>query len=77
MTGKNQWVSPYGDGKWAVKGAGNSKPTKVFDNKSDALDYARQIAKKQHSELFSQKKNGQINMRNSYGNDPHPPVDKN
>lgn len=73
--GKNQWITPHGD-QWAVKGAGNSKPTKIFDKKSDALDFGRQIAKNQHSELISQKKNGQINLKNSYGNDPNPPRDK-
>ncbi|MFC6179991.1 DUF2188 domain-containing protein [Lactiplantibacillus daowaiensis] len=73
--GKNQWVSPHGDG-WAVKGAGNSKATKVFTKKSDAVDFGKQVAKNQHSELIGQKKNGQINLKNSYGNDPFPPKDK-
>ena len=76
MAGKNQWVSPR-DGKWTVKGEGNSKVTRVFDKKSDALELGRQIAKNQQSELISQKANGQINLKNSYGNDPHPPIDKN
>lgn len=76
MAGKNQWVTPHDEGQWAVKGEGNSKATKVFDNKADALEFGREIAKNQHSELISQKKNGQINLKNSYGKDPHPPVDK-
>jgi len=49
MSGKNQWVSPQNDG-WKVQGEGNSKATKLFDNKSDALDFAKNIAKNQHSE---------------------------
>lgn len=72
MTGKNQFVSPHGD-QWAVKGSGNSKATKLFDKKQDALDFGKQIAKNQHSELIGQKKNGQINLKNSYGKDPNPP----
>lgn len=75
MAGKNQWVSPHGD-QWAVKGAGNTKATKIFDKKSDALDFAENLAKKQQTELIGQKKNGQINLKNSYGNDPFPPKDK-
>lgn len=75
MSGKNQWVSPRGD-KWAVKGENNSKATKIFDKKSDAINFATQAAKNQHSELISQKKNGQVNLKNSFGNDPLPPRDK-
>jgi len=72
MSGKNQWVSPQNDG-WKVQGEGNSKATKLFDNKSDALDFAKNIAKNQHSELIGQKKNGQINLKNTYGKDNFPP----
>lgn len=73
--GKNQWVSPRGD-SWAVKGEGNSKATRLFDNKADALAFGKQTAQNQHSELIGQKQNGQINLKNSFGNDPHPPIDK-
>lgn len=73
--GKNQWVSPRGD-KWAVHAEGSSRDTKHFDKKADALEYARQIAQKQGSELIAQKKNGQINRKDSFGNDPFPPKDK-
>lgn len=75
MSGINQWVSPHGK-QWAVKGAGNTKATKLFDKKSDALAFAKNVAQNQHSELISQKENGQINLKNSYGNDPLPPKDK-
>lgn len=43
--GKNQWVSPR-NGKWAVHGEGNSKDTKIFDKKSDAIEYGKKISKK-------------------------------
>ncbi|TGD24925.1 DUF2188 domain-containing protein [Companilactobacillus suantsaicola] len=72
MSGKNQWVSPTTKG-WKVKGEGNSKATKLFDNKSDAINFAKDIAKNQHSELIGQKKNGQINLKNTYGKDNFPP----
>lgn len=73
--GKNQWVSPRDD-KWGVHGEGNSKDTKLFDRKSDAIDYAKTIAKNQQSELIIQKRSGQIQSKDSYGNDPFPPRDK-
>ena len=72
--GKNQWVSPRGN-MWAVHGEGNSKDTQLFNNKSDASEYAKNIAKRQHSELIIQKSNGQIQSKDSYGNDPCPPRD--
>lgn len=72
--GKNQWVSPYGD-QWGVHGEGNQKYTKIFNNKSDAINHAKDIAQNQESELIIQKKDGQIQSKDSYGNDPCPPHD--
>jgi len=72
MGGKNQHVVPHADG-WAVKGAGNDKATKTFDRQSDAIDYARDIARNQQSELFVHRQNGRIRERDSFGNDPFPP----
>lgn len=78
MTSKNQWVSPRKNGNgWAVHGAGNSKDTKHFDNKAEAIMLARLIAENQKSEMIVQNKNGKIGIKNSYGNDPFPPRDKN
>lgn len=70
--GKNQHVVPLNDG-WAVKGEGNENYTKTFEKKSDAIDYAKQIAKNQKSELIIHGKDGKIQERNSYGSDPYPP----
>jgi len=70
--GKNQHVVPHGD-KWAVKGAGNSKATKVCNTQTEARSVARGIAIHQNSELFVHRGNGQIRERNTYGNDPFPP----
>lgn len=73
--GKNQWVSPTSNGKWKVHGEGSSKATKVFDNKSQAVEFGKGIAKNQQSELIVQKKDGKIQSKDSYGNDPLPPRD--
>lgn len=67
--GKNQHVVKHPDG-WAVKGAGNSKATKVTKTQKEATDVARNIAKNQQSELLIHGRNGQIREKDSHGNDP-------
>ena len=73
--GKNQHVVPHPDG-WAVKGAGNSKATKVTTTQAEATQRAQQIARNQHSDTKIHGRDGKIRAGNSYGNDPHPPKDK-
>lgn len=73
--GRDQWVSPRGD-KWAVHGAGTSRDTKLFSTQSEAIQYAREIAINQQSELIVQGTNGRIRSKDSFGNDPCPPKDK-
>lgn len=70
----NQHVTPKGD-KWQVKGAGNSKATKYFDTQKEAINYARDIAKNQGSEVIIHGRDGKIRDKDSYGNDPNPPKD--
>lgn len=72
---KNQHVTPKGN-YWQVIGAGNSKATKLFSTQKEAIDYGRTIAKNQQSELVIHRPNGTIRDKDSYGNDPHPPIDK-
>ncbi len=67
--GENQHVVPDGDG-WAVKGVGNSKATHRTDTQQQAIDFAREIARNQKSELFIHRKDGTIRDRDSHGNDP-------
>lgn len=70
--GKNYHVTPR-DGGWQVIGAGNQKPTKLFDTQYKAIDYGRRMAINQGSELVIHGENGRIREKNSYGNDPYPP----
>lgn len=76
MSGKNQWVSPRPDGKWGVHGEGNSRDTNLFDTQAEAINRAREIAKNQRSEVIVQRPGGRIRSKDSYGNDPCPPVDR-
>lgn len=73
--GKNQYVVPTKDG-WGVRGEGSSKLTVKTDTKSEALKIGTSIAQNQHSELTILKKDGKIQNKNSFGNDPFPPRDK-
>ena len=72
--GKNQHVVPHND-KWAVRGEGNDKVTKITNTQTEAIKAAREIAIKQQSEVVIHRPNGQIRDKDSYGNDPYPPKD--
>lgn len=73
--GKNQWVSPRGE-QWAVHGEGNERDTKLFNTQREAWQRAIEIAKNQRSEVIVQRRDGTIRSKDSYGNDPCPPKDK-
>lgn len=70
--GKNQHVVPT-NGRWGVRGEGNTRFTQTFDPQREAYERAREIAINQQSELFIHNRQGRIRERNSYGNDPYPP----
>ena len=67
----NQHVVPNGE-NWQVKA---EKATKNFNTQREAIEYARDIAKKQKSELVIHGRDGRIRDKDSYGNDPCPPRD--
>jgi hypothetical protein len=75
MSGKNQHVVPTKNG-WGVKGEGNLKKTAITETKKQAVDIAKEIAKNNKSEVVIHGKNGKIQDKDSYGNDPNPPKDK-
>ena len=72
MGRKNQHVVPN-NGKWSVRGAGNSRRTATYDTQAEAITHAREIARNQGSELLIHRRDGRIRDRNSYGSDPFPP----
>ena len=75
MGKKNQHVVPLGNG-WAVKGEGNSRYTAITERKREATIIARDIAKNNKSEIVIHGKDGRIQDKDSFGNDPNPPKDK-
>lgn len=71
----NQHVVPH-DGKWQVKGEHAAKATKSFNRQSDAINYAKSIARNNSVELVIHGRDGRIRDKDSFGNDPCPPVDQ-
>lgn len=71
-----QRVTPRPDGKWQHKEDGAKKATKVSDTKQPVIDSAVSTGKKKGGEVVIHNKDGKIGSKDSYGNDPNPPKDK-
>lgn len=61
---------------WAVRGAGNTRDTVHTNTQGEAIDLAREIARRQKAEVVIHDIHGKIRDTDSYGNDPHPPIDR-
>ena len=71
---KNPHVVPRSDvGGWAVQREGAGRASSLHDTQAEAIDAARRIAQREHSELFIHRPNGQIRDRDSHGHDSFPP----
>jgi len=72
MAKRSQHVvrSPSG---WSVRKSGSSKVTGTFETQAEAIEVARDYAKKQRTELFIHGKDGRVREKSSYGVDKHPP----
>ena len=67
-------VSPSGEGDWKVKRRGTDRADSVFENKQDAVDRGRELAKAQKpGQLVIHKSNGKIQTEHTYEKDPYPP----
>lgn len=75
MSKKNIHTVPFGS-KWAIKREGVEKPVSTHHLKSTALNKGASIAKKNKVEHVIHGRNGRIQDKDSYGNDPCPPKDK-
>jgi len=70
---KSHHVVPDPDGGWNVRKGGADRVSGHFRTKIEAVDAARQISRNQGTELFVHGQDGQIQARDSHGNDPFPP----
>ena len=75
MAKNTRHVVPRQDA-WAVKKGGATRASKIFDTQADAIQYAREQARKESGELYVHRRDGTIRQRDSYGNDPNPRRDK-
>jgi hypothetical protein len=73
MSKKSRHVVPNSGGGWDSKKSGSERASKHFDTKKEAENYSRELAKKEGSELFIHGKDGKIQRKDSFGNDPFPP----
>jgi hypothetical protein len=73
---KSQHVVANPKGGWSVLRSGAARATRVFDNKEDAVGFAKRLAKKDSAELYVHRRDGTIQERDSYGRDPAPPTDR-
>lgn len=65
---KKQYVLPHKNAKgdqdgWQVKLEGSTKATKVFRTKVEAEAYAKELAKKQGTDVVRQKKDGKFQKK--------------
>lgn len=58
---------------WMVKRAGVSRPSSRHATQDEAIAAAKDIARKERTELYIHGRDGRIRERNSYSNDPYPP----
>ncbi|MBK9420934.1 MAG: DUF2188 domain-containing protein [Flavobacteriales bacterium] len=72
MSKKNQHVVPHGN-DWAVKREGGKRATVVVPTQKEAIDVAREISKRNSSELIIHRPDGRIRDKDSHGKDPYPP----
>lgn len=75
--GKDSYhVVPDLKGGWAVKRSGAERASKRFENKNNAVSWARAKSQNEESELVIHKRDGTIQQKHSYGRDTNPPHDK-
>jgi hypothetical protein len=53
-------VVPDADVGWLVKKGGAERASRIFDNKQDAIEYAREVSRNQYTNLIIHGKNGKI-----------------
>ncbi len=60
---------------WAVVRDGAGRASRLFETQREAIDYGRDIARTQQTELRIQDRNNRWRDSDSYGGDPAPPID--
>lgn len=69
-------VVPSSNGGWDVEQEHAKRASIHTKTKAEAVEAATTIAKNQREELVIHNKKAEISDADSFGPDPHPPVDK-
>ena len=70
---KTTHVVPNPDGGWDVKHGGADRASKHFDRKQNAVDWGRDLSRRQGNEFYIHGMDGRIQDKDSHGRDPFPP----
>jgi hypothetical protein len=73
---KSHHVVPSPAGGWSVLRGGAERASKHFDQKPEAISWARERSRSQGTELVIHRADGTIQARDSHGKDPFPPRDQ-
>lgn len=74
MPRKVVFVSPDGDGGWNVKSRGAERAAANYENKVNAIERAKEIAKNATlGQVVVRGTDGKIQTEYTYGKDPCPP----
>lgn len=68
-------VVPHGDA-WATRKEGAQRVGATADTQRQAIERAREQARREKVEVVIHRPDGTIRDSDSYGRDPRPPVDK-
>lgn len=71
MSSKGQHVVPSGE-KWSVRRTGASRASGTFATQSEAVERARDAARRQGTELYIHGRDGRIHERSSYSKESFP-----
>lgn len=75
MSKKAIHVIPSGR-NWKVKTAGAERAAKITSTQAEAVQVGRRMAANRGTELIVHRTDGTIRSKDSYGNDPFPPRDR-
>jgi hypothetical protein len=75
MGKRSQHVIRNPKGGWSVFHSGATRASRNFDTQAEAVNYGRNLARREQTELYVHRNDGTIREKNSYGLDPHPPID--
>jgi len=72
---KNIHVTHREDGSWAIIREKAKQASGLYDTQREAIELAREMARKGRVELVIHDRENRIRDKDSYGNDPCPPRD--